>query len=86
MSLVDLDEADFRAALRFKVGDGFMTFASRLNSERRTDTDGWGLQIATTKLQFPNVEIWLDRYLGGTERRLWAGFSLQILTEAVQVF
>ncbi len=30
--------ASFRTALRSKIGDGFMTFASRLNLQRRTDS------------------------------------------------
>jgi hypothetical protein len=65
--------ANFRSALRSKVGDELMTFVPRLNLEE-TYSGGWGVDIAILEPQLPHLEIWLDLWLGGAKRRLWAGF------------
>jgi hypothetical protein len=39
-----------------------------------TDTAGWSVTIATMESGLPALEVFLDRWVGGDERRFWFGF------------
>jgi hypothetical protein len=65
---------NFRNALRARIGDEVLKLANRLNPSE-VDSDGWGVDVAEMGPDLPCLGIWFDHWMGGTQRRFWAGFS-----------
>jgi hypothetical protein len=61
-------------ALKAEMSGLGIKFKNQPRSEE-VDTDGWGTVIARMGTGLPELQVWLDRFNGGAERRFWYGFS-----------